>query len=95
MVVCGYNQKEGIDFNEVFSLVVRHTAIKVLLALVTLFALELEQLDVKTTFLHGELEAEFYIKQPNGFIVPRKKNLVCHLKKSLYGIKQVPRQWYK
>jgi len=56
LVVKGFNQKEGIYFNEIFSHVVRHTSIRVLLAFVALFDLELEQLDVNTSFLHGELE---------------------------------------
>ena len=66
-----------------------------LLAIVTHQNLELEQLDVKTTFLHGELEEEIYMTQPDGFQVPGKENHVCKLKKSLYGLKQSPRQWYK
>ncbi|KAL6321549.1 hypothetical protein AAG906_021744 [Vitis piasezkii] len=56
LVAKGYTQKEGVDFNEVFSPVVKHSSIKVLLAMVALFDLELKQLDVKTTFLHGEFE---------------------------------------
>ena len=56
LVAKGYTQKKGVDFNKVFSLVVKHSSIKVLLAMVALFNLELEQLYVKTTFLHGKLE---------------------------------------
>nr|GEU78296.1 retrovirus-related Pol polyprotein from transposon TNT 1-94 [Tanacetum cinerariifolium] len=63
-VVRGFDQREGIDFNEVFSLVVRHTSIRVLLSIVALQDLELEQLDVKTTFLHGHLEGEFMLSNP-------------------------------
>nr|GEV94323.1 retrotransposon protein, putative, Ty1-copia subclass [Tanacetum cinerariifolium] len=94
-VVRGFDQREGIDFNEVFSSVVRHTSIRVLLSIVALQDLELEQLDVKTTFLHGHLEEEIYVEQPEGFKVPEKEDHVCRLKKWLYGLKQSPRQWYK
>ncbi|RVW37940.1 Retrovirus-related Pol polyprotein from transposon TNT 1-94 [Vitis vinifera] len=55
----------------------------------------LEQLDVKTTFLHGDLEEDLYMIQPKGFIVQEQENLVCKLRKSLYDFKQAPRQWYK
>jgi hypothetical protein len=59
-----------------------------LLTFVALYDLELEQLDVKTIFLHD-------MEQPEGFVVSDKEHLVCQLKKSLYGLKQAPRQWYK
>jgi len=52
-------------------------------------------MDVKTTFLHRDLEDEIYMKQPEGFVVKGKKELVCKLKKSLYGLKQSPRMWYQ
>ena len=95
LVVKGYAQKEGIDFNEIFSPVVRLTTIRVVLAMCAAFDLHLEQLDVKTAFLHGELEEEIYMLQPEGFEEQGKENLVCRLTKSLYGLKQAPRCWYK
>ena len=68
----GYAQKEGIDYNEVFSPVVKHSSIRILLALVAQFNMELVQMDVKTAFLHGDLEDEIYITQPDGFKVAGK-----------------------
>ena len=95
LVAKGYAQREGIDYNEVFSPVVKHASIRILLALVAQFDLELAQLDVKTAFLHGDLEEEIYMSQPDGFRVAGNEKLVCRLKKSLYGLKQSPRKWYK
>jgi hypothetical protein len=92
LVVKGFEQR---DFNEVFSPIVRHTSIRVILAIVALFDLELEQLDVKTAFLHGDLDEEIYMTQPQSFSAPSQEHLVCNLQKSLYGLKQDPRQWYK
>lgn len=78
-----------------FSPVVKHSSIHTFLSIVASHDLELEQLDVKTTFLHGELEEDIYMDQPEGFIVPGKEKYVCTLKRSLYGLKQSPRQWNK
>ncbi|KAK9168360.1 hypothetical protein Syun_000500 [Stephania yunnanensis] len=95
LVVNGFNQKKGIDFDDIFSPVVKMSSIRVILGLTASLDLELEQLDVKTAFLHGDLEEEIYMDQPEGFEVTGKTHLVCKLKKSLYGLKQAPRQWYK
>ncbi|KAH9802840.1 retrovirus-related pol polyprotein from transposon TNT 1-94-like protein [Citrus sinensis] len=95
LVVKGYAQKEGIDFNEIFSSVVRLTTVRVVLAMCATFDLHIEQLDLKTAFLHGELEEEIYMLQPEGFAEIRNENLVCRLNKSLYGLKQAPMCWYK
>ncbi|KAG8474748.1 hypothetical protein CXB51_031715 [Gossypium anomalum] len=89
------SQVPGVDFTDVFSPVVKHSSIRALLGIVAMHDLELEQLDVKTAFLHGELEEDIYMQQPEGFTVFRKEDYVCLLKKSLYGLKQSPRQWYK
>jgi hypothetical protein len=86
LVAKGYSQILGIDYNDVFSSVVKHSSIRTLLSIVAMHDYELEQLDVKTAFLHGELEEDIYMDQPEGFVVPRKENLVCRLKKSLYGL---------
>ncbi|KAL4342158.1 hypothetical protein GQ457_08G026470 [Hibiscus cannabinus] len=69
-------------------------SLRIVLALVTQFDLELQQMDVKTTFLNGDLEEEVYMKQPEGFSSSDGENLVCKLKKSIYGLKQASRQWY-
>ena len=94
LVARGFTQRAGIDYNEVFSPVVRHTSIRVILSLTACEDYELEQLDVKTAFLHGNLEETIYMRQPPGF-EEGTGNKVCLLKKSLYGLKQSPRQWYK
>nr|GEV88898.1 retrotransposon protein, putative, Ty1-copia subclass [Tanacetum cinerariifolium] len=67
LVARRFTQRAGIDYNEVFSLVVRHTSIRVILALTACEDYELEQFDVKTTFLHGNLEEVIYMKQPPGY----------------------------
>ena len=92
LVAKGFTQVEGIDYNEIFSPVVKYTTIRTVLALVAQFNWELEQMDVKTAFLHGKLEETIYMMQPEGFEVKKKgAELVCLLKKSLYGLKQSPR----
>ena len=95
LVVKGFTQKKGIDFDEIFSPVVKMSSIRVILGLAASLDLEVEQMDVKTAFLHGDLEEEIYMEQPEGFEVKGKENYVCRLRKSLYGLKQAPRQWYK
>jgi len=71
LVAKGYAQREGIDYNEVFSPVVKHSSIQILLALVAQYELKLDQLDVKITFFHGDLEEEIYMSQPTGFKTAR------------------------
>ena len=94
LVARGFTQREGVGFNEIFSSIVKHASIRVILALVAIQNMYLEQMDVKTTFLHGELQEEIVMEQFEGYVVPGKKDHVCLLKKSLYGLKQSPRQWY-
>jgi len=90
--VKGFSQKGGIDCNETFSPMVKHISIRLLLSLVAHHDMELEQLDVMTIFLHGDLEETIYMAQPKGFMEEGKEELVRRLKKSLYELKQSPRQ---
>jgi hypothetical protein len=93
LVAKGYSQVEGIDFGEMFSHVSKLTSIRFMLYVVATFDFEVEQMDVKITFLHGDMEEEIYMSHPKGFNVKGKKELVCKMKKSLYGLKQSPRMW--
>ncbi|GJY18442.1 zinc finger, CCHC-type containing protein [Tanacetum coccineum] len=83
-----FRQKEGINFFDTYALVARISTIRLLLALAAIHDLVIHQMDVKTTFLNGDLDEEIYMKQPEGFVVPRHESKVCKLKKSLYGLKQ-------
>jgi hypothetical protein len=76
LVAKGYSQVEGVDFGEIFSPVSRLTSIRFMLSIVAGFDFEIEQMDVKTTFLHGDLEEEIYMKQPEGYVVKGTKKLV-------------------
>ena len=93
-VVKGFTQREGINYNEIFSHVVKHSSIRILLAIVAHKDWELQQMDVKTAFLNRELEEKIYMEQPEGFVKKGEEDNVCLLKRSLYGLRQSSRQWY-
>lgn len=87
LIARGFTQKEGVNFNEVFSTVVKHRSIRLLLAMVAELDLELEQMDVKIAFLCGELDETIFMKQLEGFEIRGKEEYVCKLKRFLYGFK--------
>ncbi|KAM6514095.1 hypothetical protein FALCPG4_18898 [Fusarium falciforme] len=92
-VVRGFEQREGIDFNETFASVVKPMSYKMIFAITAALDLELEQMDVKTAFLYGLVTEEIYVEQPEGFNDGSGK--VCKLLRALYGLKQAPRVWYE
>ncbi|GJY21577.1 retrovirus-related pol polyprotein from transposon TNT 1-94 [Tanacetum coccineum] len=94
LVAQGYNQQEGIDYDETYAPVARLESIRILLAIACANDFKLYQMDVKSAFLNGFINEEVYVAQPPGFIDFQKPNYVYKLKKALYGLKQAPKAWY-
>ncbi|GKB78395.1 putative ribonuclease H-like domain-containing protein, partial [Tanacetum coccineum] len=94
LVVRGYRQEEGIEFEESFALVPRIEAIRIFLTYAPHKGFTVYQMDVKTAFLHGSLKEDVYVCQPEDFIDADHPSHVYKLKKALYGLKQAPRAWY-
>nr|GEW47394.1 hypothetical protein [Tanacetum cinerariifolium] len=94
LVVRGYHQEEGIDFEESFALVAWMEAIRIFLAYAAHKSFFVFQMDVKNAFLHGSLKEDVYVCQPKCFIDADHPSHVYKLKKALYGLKQAPRAWY-
>lgn len=93
LVARGFSQIYGEDYFETYAPVVNMNAVRMMFSFAAIENLIIKQFDVKTAFLYGQLDEEVYMEQPEGFSDNSQK--VCHLKKSLYGLKQSPRQWNK
>ena len=94
LVARGFQQVEGLDYTETFAPVVKFTTIRLLLALVAHFNLELHQMDVVTASLNGDLDEDMYMEQPEGCIDKAQLDSVCKLLKAIYGLKKAHRQWH-
>ncbi|KAM1143556.1 hypothetical protein ACFX15_031820 [Malus domestica] len=93
LVAKGFSQEAGLDYYETFSPVVKPITVRLVLSLATTNGWKLKQLDVKNAFLHGFLDEEVYMAQPQSFLDPVHPEYVCKLERSLYGLKQAPRAW--
>jgi hypothetical protein len=80
LVAKGFTQREGVDYQETFSPVVRPESMRILLAFAAELGMKVHQMDVNTAFLNGEVDEEIYMTQPEGYVEPGKENLVCRLK---------------
>jgi hypothetical protein len=93
LVVKGYAQRKGIDYDEVFAPVARLDTVRLLIALAADRGWEMHHLDVKLAFLNGDLQEEVFVQQPEGFVKKGSENKVLKLSKDLYGLHQAPRAW--
>ena len=84
-----------MDYFDTYSSMSRITFTWTLIVIAAINKLDIHQINVKTTFLNGELEKEIYMEQLDGFVVNGQENKVCKLIKSLYGLKQAPKQWHE
>src|SRR5438552_4024639 len=91
-VIRGFEQQEGIDYNETFASIVKPMSYKAMFAIAAALDLEIHQMDVKTAFLYGNVDEEIYVEQP--MVFEDRTSRVCKLNKALYGLKQSPRIWY-
>ena len=85
LVAQGYSQQHGVDYDEVFAPVAKFSSIRFVLAIAN--RQSIHQMEVKTAFLNGDLEEEIFMKQPKGFVDKKHPNMVCKLRKGLYGLK--------
>jgi len=94
LVVKGFSQVEGLDFNQIFSPVVRFETVRCMLALATLENWHISSLNVRSAYLYGKLDEEIYMEFPEGFAPPHLKNKVLTLLQALYGLKQAGLAWW-
>jgi transposase InsO family protein len=94
LVAKGYSQQYGVDYAEMFAPVARLDTIRMVLSFAAQQSWLIYQLDVKSAFLHGELNEEVFVDQPPGYEQKGEETKVYRLKKALYGLKQAPRAWY-
>ena len=92
LVAKGFSQVLGIDYTKTFALVTKMNSIHLTLAIVVAHGWVVHQVDVKSSFLNGDLHKEIYMEQPQGIV--QDSTMVCKLKNSIYALKKAPRAWY-
>ena len=93
LVAKGFRQVQGVDYDETFSPVAMLKSLRIILSIAAYFDYEIWQMDVKTTFLNGNLTEDVYIMQPEGFVDLTNAGKIYRLQKSIYWLKQVTWSW--
>ena len=88
-----FDKVQGVDYDEIFSLVAMLKSVQIMLEIAAFYNYEIWQMDVKTAFLNGFLKEELYMMQPEGFVDPKGANKVRKLQRSIYGLVQASRSW--
>jgi hypothetical protein len=94
LVVRSFSQIEGVDFDQIFSPVVRYKTVRLICTLATLEKWHMSALNVHNAYLYGKLSEEIYIEQPEGYKAPGKECKVLRLHKVLYALKQAGLTWW-
>ena len=93
LVAKGFRQVQGVDYDETFSPIAMLKSVRIILAIAAYFDYEMWQMDIKTTFLNGNLTEDVYMMQPEGFVEPTNAGKISKLQKSIYGLKQASQSW--
>ena len=93
LVARGFQQTQGRDYDETFAPVAHMTTVRTLIAVAATSSWTISRMDVKNTFIHGDLHEEVYMQPPPGVDAP--PGYVCRLRRALYGLKQAPRAWFE
>ena len=97
LVAKGFTETYGLDYFQTFASVAKMASVRLILSLAAIQKWSLNQLDITNAFLHGDLHDEVYMEIPPGIPIPaefQEKNPVCKLIKSLYALRQAPREWF-
>ena len=94
LVAKGFEQAEGVEYNEAFSHMVKWTKIRTIVAMASKKGWKIKHLDMKTTILNGDLDVEVFMEIPQRVEVENQRNKVVRLMKTLYGLTQASRAWY-
>ena len=93
LVAMRCSQRYGVNYKETFSVVVRFTTVRIVLAIAVELKMIVHQLDVTTAYLNADIDVDIYMQQPEGFVDAKNPDKVCKLQKAIYGLKQSGRRW--